>query len=109
MSTFAIGQRVSVLSPFDRRMGAQPQHGVIVGAAIQTDPQGLEGTITVDLGNGCHEYCAPSWLEPVPLPLASICAWCDPDGTATKALQAQGRDVSHTICSTHRAEFEAGR
>ena len=105
---FAVGQRVSVLSPFDRRMGATARTGVIVGAAIQTDPQGFEGTITVDMGGGCHEYAPPSWLEPV-RPLAVVCAWCSDAKQRTADALLAGRDVTHGICETHRAEFEAGR
>lgn len=42
-------------------------------------------------------------------PLVSVCSWCDPYGERTLALKAQGRDITHGICDTHRAEFEAGR
>ena len=58
-----MGDRVRVLSPFDRERGGRAVEGMIVGAAILSDPQGIEGTITVDLGAGCHEYAPPSWLE----------------------------------------------
>lgn len=39
------------------------------------------------------------------LPIATVCSWCDLDHAQTKALIAQGYDVSHTICEPHRQQF----
>lgn len=41
--------------------------------------------------------------NPVPA-LVHLCAWCDFDKVQTRALVAQGKKVSHTICPTHREQ-----
>lgn len=33
-----------------------------------------------------------------------ICAWCDPDQVQARALRAQGKRVSHTICPAHAVQ-----
>jgi len=35
-------------------------------------------------------------------PAVTVCAWCDFDQVQTRALAAQGKRVSHTICAVHR-------
>ncbi len=40
-------------------------------------------------------------------PTITICAWCDPDKAATKALQALGHGVTHGICPAHEKEVLA--
>jgi hypothetical protein len=42
-------------------------------------------------------------------PMTSVCAWCDPKRETAERLIAQGHTITHGICSTHKAEFEAGR
>lgn len=39
-----------------------------------------------------------------PVELVHVCAWCDFDKSQTRALVAQGKKVSHTICAAHKAE-----
>ncbi len=99
VSRYRIGQRVSVLSPFDRSHGVPAREGRIVGAAIQSDPHGIEGTLTVDLGAGCHEYAPPSWVEPID-PLVSVCAWCDDAKQRTADAVLAGRVVTHGLCKS---------
>ncbi len=106
VSRYRIGQRVSVLSPFDRSHGVPAREGRIVGAAIQSDPHGIEGTLTVDLGAGCHEYAPPSWVEPIE-PVYATFAHMQPDfkGGEFRMYQVHGgeRDRSTLSEATVRA------
>ncbi len=62
-----------------------------------------------------HAIRGRNWPAPWPdcqwskMPIVSVCAWCDPDGTRTDQLLAQGCEVTHGICNDHKGEFEAGR
>ena len=43
-------------------------------------------------------------------PLLTICSWCDPQHTATRALKNAGIvALSHGICATHEAKFIGSR
>ena len=42
-----------------------------------------------------------------PVEIVHVCAWCDADKSQTRALRAQGKQVSHTCCAAHRDELLA--
>ena len=44
----------------------------------------------------------------IPKETVSLCAWCDFDKVQTRAVLAQGKRVSHTICPAH-AEQQLAR
>lgn len=45
-------------------------------------------------------------LRPVgPAPTVTICAWCDRDKSASRAVGALGYAVSHGMCDRHQKEF----
>lgn len=57
-TAIARGDRVQILG------GSEAQGRVL--AAYLGDPQGFEGCLTIDLGNGVHEYVPPRRLRRVP-------------------------------------------